>query len=103
MHCSKQRDLSTKKQRDKSLHTCLFNNSMHRTMGYPKLHWQINYKELRPYKTKKVPEFFQSAVLNCVQGNPQAACFRRRGASKAVTSVNGRINSRQTENSFEPS
>ena len=76
MHCSKQRDLSTKKQRDKSLHTCLFNNSTHRTMGYPKLHWQINYKELRPYKTKKVPEFFQSAVLNIVsRGTPKRLAF----------------------------
>ena len=37
MHCSKQRDFSTKKQRDKTLHTCLFNDSTHRTIGYPKL------------------------------------------------------------------
>ena len=74
MHCSKQHDLSTKKQCDKSLHTCLFNNSTHRK--HPKLHWQINFKELRPYKTKKVPEFLQSAVLDIVsRGTPKRLAF----------------------------
>ena len=52
MHCAKQRDLSTKKQREKHCTRVYSLIRLIKLWVMQKLHWQINYKEVRPsYKT----------------------------------------------------